>query len=184
MDITRRGHYVGEGEPEKFCDKCAQSLPLTEDFWHKDSHSPDGFHANCINCRKVAAQKESEKQTRQMIEKFDTDLLRSIKNSISDSDYRGVAQASELYEEVIRAFGGPKGFANHYAATYLSASPTVREKMLRTMANMGLRLEMANKTNKSVGDMTDQEIAEEVGRVYLRLHKEEELEVEVDVRAS
>lgn len=156
---ARAVSHPDEG-PVQRCRICDEVFPLTHDHWHKDSHQPSGFQNACKDCRRAEQNLVTNKRAVDAIEQLDDQLLEGLGAVDRTLGVSNIPHASELFEHIMRAFGGPEMYAQHLAATYVAAKPgsSIREKILRQISNIGLKLTLSGHTEDDVRSMSDGEI--------------------------
>lgn len=51
----------------KVCNNCGEEYLLTEEFWHEDPNSPDGYHSLCRGCRNRHGRKYYQRRKRRAV---------------------------------------------------------------------------------------------------------------------
>lgn len=149
------------------CRICEETKPLTSDYWHKDSYSSNGFQNACKICRSQEKVFEKDRQTKEVLKKLDKTIVDALVGS------RGVKasklpSSSDVYEQIMKAFGGPANFAQHLAATFVAAKPgsAIREKILRGIVTLSCKVTADGMADRPVDRMTDEEIRENLLKIF------------------
>lgn len=134
-DSDRQQQAEADLNGNKVCPKCGDTLPLAE--FDVDRSKPDGHKSWCKTCRATSElEKNNQKIVRnqdamqELFARIDGEALLSL--SIAVSGGTNVPHQIQALEEIIALFGGVKGFALHFVATYQAAAPgsATRERML------------------------------------------------------
>jgi hypothetical protein len=130
-------NYVPKGQVE--CPTCGMELPETAQYFDRDNERPNGFKATCKQCRSEARDKDKKAKADgeliAAVDKLDRICIKALRMGTSDGAFAAIPHIATLYEELMSVFGGPKGLARHYMASYLSSKPgsQQRVKILDTM---------------------------------------------------
>lgn len=155
------------------CRICEEQLPLTEEFWHRDSHDPEGFQAACKECRKIEAQATENRRILDQVRVLDETIVEAVARAADDGRQRGslVPHAASLYERLIAAFGGELAFAQHYAMTYAAAKPgsAIREKLLRQIVNLGTKVSEMGRAEEDLDALSTADLMARGREMVLRL---------------
>lgn len=55
--------------PQRTCKKCGKEFPLTNEHWHKNKQSDDGYAIMCKPCKKIAARAHYERHREKIIKR-------------------------------------------------------------------------------------------------------------------
>jgi len=139
---------MADETPTKKCKTCCVDLPATEENFHRDAHSADGWRHTCIDCRRLI-DKENERQL--AIAKADKgmDIFRALEErgietliaSITDGS-GSIPHAAEVYQNIMQFFGGPRMFAQHLVALYHNpkSSPHIKAKILQDVLRLSSKI--------------------------------------------
>jgi hypothetical protein len=145
---------------DKECNKCFAIMPLTDEFWHRDSDKEDGFKGACKMCRSEQVKKQKDRALDDRVKKINErgfKFLEKVTETGSD-----VPHIAETFQRLIEAFGGPDGLSQWYMAEFLSSAPgsSQRQRMLDTMLRMNTVVSELGAAQKSLDQMTEDEITQ------------------------
>lgn len=79
--IDREKREANKKPPEKVCNTCQETKPLTGEFWYHDNHGKDGFRSRC----KICVEKDkAEKKQKAKEEKKKTEIECDIAQEVND----------------------------------------------------------------------------------------------------
>lgn len=154
--------YVKDGQ--QLCDTCGEWLPLNGHYWHAHRDSDTGYRQTCKQCRTEDARDQKNRAVARRVEKLDAAAAELI-DRVSMGQFRQSPDLIQMATEVLFAFGGPEGYAQHLLANYLSAKPgsPVRQKTLDRVLTLMERMHAAG-IKTAYDQMTNEELAEELQR--------------------
>lgn len=115
----------GNTSKEKWCTHCGIKKELKE--FHRDARKEDGHRDVCIECRaKIEKQKEESSlaATLKELEKEGIDTLGKLSAGGSFDPH-----INEVFEAMLKPFGGVNGWAKHLFATYLASPPGSQKRV-------------------------------------------------------
>ena len=124
------------------------------------------YAVHCMDCERVIQDKKQAQDIKEFVDGFDTaqlNLLRSLMQDTKPKVMYNTPHLLEIFEEVVRVFGGSKGYAHHVMAQYLSASPggMIRQRILDIIYQMTKACSELNYTKKP-DEMSDDELKTEI----------------------
>jgi|TARA_R110000824_G_scaffold180900_4_gene361506 hypothetical protein len=156
---------------EKECNKCFTIMPLTDEFWHRDSDKDDGFKGVCKMCRSEQVKKQKDRALDERVAKINErgfKFLEKITETGSD-----VPHIAETFQRLIEAFGGPDGLSQWYMAEFLSSAPGSgqRQRYLDTVMRMNIKTSELGAAQKSLDQLTEDEITHELDKRLLSCNR-------------
>jgi hypothetical protein len=109
----------------KFCTHCGSRKSLDE--FHKDVSKEDGHRDVCKACRtKLAEQAKQDQLDHRLavLEEQGLETLETLKDGGSFDPH-----INEIFESMLRPFGGVNGWAKHLFATYLACDPGSQKRV-------------------------------------------------------
>jgi hypothetical protein len=103
----------------KFCTTCGKRKAL-EDF-HKDDSKADGHRDTCKMCRKEINARARDARRKKQIQELENQGLDALGKMSSGGSLD--PHINEVFEAIMRPFGGVNGYAKHLFATYLACDP-------------------------------------------------------------
>ena len=155
---------------DKCCSACRDVFPLTESHFHRDSHSPDGFRDECIQCRAEKRKKKDDEAIDERLKMLDKAALNML-GHVAVKDYSKLPHIGEVFECLMRVFGGAQGYAEHFLGTYLTAGPgsQQRVKLLNVMAMMANQVTQSGAAKVPKEYLSDEDIDREIKEGFLRI---------------
>lgn len=153
----------------KMCMECGEGYEMPEKHFDKDATKPDGLRTTCKTCRAEKDLKKEDNRIAKIVDDMDqhsVELLMGLAGSGSD-----VPHSAEIFQTLLRVFGGMDGFAQHYMLQYLSAKPgsQIRQRMLDTIIKLGMKVTDSGAAQLPVEMMGDEDIERELARRTKRL---------------
>lgn len=148
---------------------CGMELPKTASYFDRDNQTTDGFKKICKQCRSEQRRKKEDVDVAEAVKKIDrASLILLEKSARSGSD---VPHMAELYQRLMEVFNGPSGFSQHFMAQYLAAEAggSTRQKMLDAMIRMSQKVSESGAAQKSLEDLTDEDLANVAREQLIRL---------------
>ena len=110
---------------EKWCNHCGIMKPL-KDF-HRDSRKEDGHRDVCIECRaKIEKEKEKESLDARLKE-LEQEGIETLGKLSSGGSFD--PHINQVFESMLKPFGGVDGWAKHLFATYLASPPGSQKRV-------------------------------------------------------
>lgn len=103
----------------KYCTYCGIQKPLTA--FNKDSSKPDGHRDTCKSCRREVNKKKDSRKLEANLRKLEEEGLQALDQMTSGGSFD--PHINEVFESIMRPFGGVQGYAKHLFATYLACEP-------------------------------------------------------------
>jgi len=155
----------GDGAVQE-CRECALEFPLTLDHWHRDAAERTGFRTICKACRKKKIETARDTTIIDAVGRLDTRIVESLAATPTDKFSR-IPHSAEIFESIMELFGGPKGFAMHYMATFASSKPgsSIRQKMLRDMLLLSNKVTEMGASTKDLRELSQEELEHEMTEV-------------------
>lgn len=143
---------------------CGQELPKSPDYFDRDNSRPDGLKSICKSCRAEQRKKREDEALAEKLKSLERTALLTMEQMVSKGS--SVPHMAEVFQRLMESFNGVDGFAQHYMAQYLSAQPgsAIRQKMLDTMIRLNQKVSESGAAQKSLEDLTDEDLE--------RIHKE------------
>lgn len=155
--------YGGLNPAEKFCTRCGESK-LKDEHFDRDSSKPDGYKGVCKQCRAEQHEAKKDKELAHTLKALDQKIVATLaKAKQGGSDIPHIA---ELYQTLMRGFGGLEGFQSHYLGNYIASEPgsQIRERMLGNVLRMGEAVSDSKKVEMPIDLMSDQDLDREIER--------------------
>jgi len=139
---------MADETPTKKCKTCCVDLPATEENFHRDAHSADGWRHTCIDCRRLI-DKENERQLAIRKQQDDMDLFVSLELKGIDALVRSMSEgstsiphAAEVYQHIMHGFGGSQTFAQQLVALYHhpQSSPHIKMKVMQEVLRLSSKI--------------------------------------------
>lgn len=136
---------------EKWCTHCGIKKPL-KDF-HRDARKEDGHRDVCIECRaKIDKDKEKESLDARLKE-LEQEGIETLGKLTSGGSFD--PHINQVFESMLRPFGGVDGWAKHLFATYLAAPPGSQKRvkihdMMMNLAGKVSKLGLAERQLESM----------------------------------
>ena len=109
----------------KFCTSCGARMALSE--FHKDETKEDGHRDTCKECRKKHNEKRKQDRLDAQLAQLEKEGLETLATLGSGGSYD--PHINEVFEAMLRPFGGVNGWAKHLWATYLSCDPGSQKRV-------------------------------------------------------
>lgn len=153
----------------RVCDTCDTELPLTATIFDRDRDDPEGFFHTCKMCRSHKRKREEEADVDERILKFERQSMGLLEKTLDAGT--DVPHQAELFQEIIKVFGGVGGFAGHTMAQYLSAKRggSERTKILSLVLRMADRVSESGLATIPVEMLSDDELNEQHAKMLRKL---------------
>lgn len=116
---------VGKTAGVKFCTSCGARKVLGE--FHKDEAKEDGHRDTCKDCRaRVNEQRKKDRLDAKLAE-LEKEGLETLSTLGSGGSYD--PHINEVFEAMLRPFGGVNGWAKNLFATYLACDPGSQKRV-------------------------------------------------------
>lgn len=157
--------------PTKCCTICQDTLPLDAIHFTRDRASADGFRDECRTCRSEQRKQERKGDIDERLQALDKAALNMIQ-MVANHDFSRVPHVAEVFECLMRVFGGPQGFAEHYMGTYLSAKPGSQQriKLLSTVTMLANQATQSGAVQVPKEYLSDEDLERELQKRLIRLH--------------
>jgi hypothetical protein len=110
---------------DKFCTNCGVKKPLTE--FHVDNSKSDGHRDTCKACRSLIHEEKKHGELDSRLQELEEEGLKTLGNLSGGGSYD--PHVNEVFEAVMRPFGGVNGWAKHLFATYLACDPGSQKRV-------------------------------------------------------
>jgi len=142
----------------KFCTHCGQRKTL--DLFHVDVSKEDGHRDVCKECRtKIADQAKQDQLDHRLavLEEQGLQTLETLKDGGSFDPH-----INEIFESMLRPFGGVNGWAKHLFATYLACDPgsQKRVKIHDMMMNLASKVTTLGLAERQLDMMEERDLIE------------------------
>jgi hypothetical protein len=160
--------------PDKVCSVCSQPKPLDASHFHQDKASPDGFRDECIPCRSQKRKRQQDMAIDDRLALLDKAALNML-SDVAHRDYSRLPHIGEVFECLMRVFGGPMGYAQHTLGTYLTANPgsQQRVKILSIMAMMANQVTQSGAAKVPKEYLSDEDLEQEIKKIAVGIFKPE-----------
>lgn len=109
----------------KWCTHCGGRKSL--DAFHRDSSKEDGHRDVCKDCRSSLDQQKKQKSLDAELQKVEQEGLDALGNLSSGGSFD--PHINEVFESLMKPFGGVNGWAKHLFATYLACDPGSQKRV-------------------------------------------------------
>lgn len=136
----------GSTETQKFCTSCGVKMALSE--FHKDATKPDGHRDTCKKCRSEIIAQSKQQVLSEELKKVEQEGLEALGELSSGGSFD--PHINEVFEAMMKPFGGVNGWARHLFATYLACDPGSQKRvkmhdMLMQLAGKVTKLGLAER---------------------------------------
>jgi len=138
--------------------ECGHDLPATSDYFDRDESKDDGLRTVCKACRSLEGERREQKQMDDRIKKLDEGALHLL-DSLARSGSE-IPHVAEVYQRLMEVFDGAGGYAAHFMAQYLMATPgsSTRTKMLELIMRIGFKVSEMGNAQLPVEMMHDEDL--------------------------
>lgn len=112
-------------EGRKYCTNCG--LQKEYSFFHVDEQKPDGYRDVCKECRSNLNEERKRQRLDVKIKKMEEENLSALDQMASGGSFD--PDLNEVFEAIMRPFGGVNGFAKNLYATYLVNPPGSQKRI-------------------------------------------------------
>ena len=116
---------IRTAEGVKFCTNCGERKEL--DSFHKDTEKEDGHRDTCKECRSKISEKRKQDRLDQQLAELEREGLETLGGLTSGGSFD--PHLNEVFEAMMRPFGGVNGWAKHLFATYLACEPGSQKRV-------------------------------------------------------
>jgi hypothetical protein len=153
---------------DKTCSHCNALLPLNAMHFDRDNAAPDGFRDDCKQCRSEKRKKQHDEGIDDRLGMLDRAALEML-GTLAAKDYSKLPHIAEVFECLMRVFGGPQGYAQHVLGTYLTANPGSQQRIkllniISMMANQVTQTGAARVPKELMNDEDLEREAEELAK--------------------
>ena len=165
--------------PDKTCSTCNAPLPLDAKHFDRDNAAPDGFRDDCKQCRSEKRKKQHDEGIDDRLGMLDKAALEML-GTLAAKDYSRLPHIGEVFECLMRVFGGPQGYAQHVLGTYLTANPGSQQriKLLNIISQMANQVTQTGVAKVPKDLLTDEDLDREVEELAQRVFKPKIVNVE------
>ncbi|MGB1649674.1 MAG: hypothetical protein ACPHEP_01485 [Acidimicrobiales bacterium] len=110
---------------EKYCTNCGHKKPLTD--FHKDESKDDGHRDTCKQCRSVIIEQQKKDSLDARLKEIEQEGLESLSKLSSGGSFD--PHINEVFEAMMKPFGGVNGWAKHLFSTYLACDPGSQKRV-------------------------------------------------------
>jgi len=110
---------------EKFCTHCGHKKIL--EAFHKDETKEDGRRDVCKDCRSLINDQKKQDSLDARLRELEKEGLESLGNLSSGGSFD--PHINEVFEAMMKPFGGVNGWAKHLFATYLACDPGSQKRV-------------------------------------------------------
>lgn len=139
---------------------------MTEEYFVRDSHAPDGFRAQCKHCRAIARQTEEDERRLLLANSLNESVIRmALGEGVPTTNE--IPHYTEIYSVISDMLGGARGIAAHWVGQYVAAkdgSPT-KSKMLYDLMQMAYKAADDDLNKMPDEYKTQEEIVEELRKI-------------------
>lgn len=164
MDATESLHSPLTDEAgQQQCVLCGEWMPMSGHYFDADRSSPTGFRGDCKQCRAENRKARENSRLDERIQRLEETALTFI-DKVSTTNVHVPVEVDNVAEELLYVFGGPRGFAQHVLANYLSAKPgsSVRQKALDRIITLFERVDQ--RTGGALAQKSSEELKDELER--------------------
>ena len=140
----------------KFCTHCGFKKPKNE--FHKDAAKPDGYRDVCKACRMELAKEKQDDKLKVELEKMERESVETLKGLSGGGSFD--PHINEVFESIMRPFGGVNGWAKHLFATYLAApaGSQKRIKIHEMMMNLAAKVTKLGLAERQLDMMEERDL--------------------------
>lgn len=109
----------------KYCTSCGIRKSL--DSFHKDETKEDGRRDTCSECRSKINELKKKDRLDEKLRKIEQEGLETLGNLKSGGSFD--PHINEVFEAMMKPFGGVNGWAKHLFATYLASDPGSQKRV-------------------------------------------------------
>jgi len=110
---------------EKYCTSCGIRQSLAE--FHKDETKEDGHRDTCRKCRSLINKERKEQALAAELRQIEEEGLKTLGTLTDGGSYD--PHINEVFESLMKPFGGVQGWAKHLFATYLACDPGSQKRV-------------------------------------------------------
>jgi hypothetical protein len=148
----------GEYVKSKQCMNCNGNLPLTEEYFHRDCNSGDGFRHMCKSCRNGKTSEVKQDALHDVHKRLEQKGI-SVLSQLSEGGSK-LPHIAEVYQCMIEAFGGPKLLAQHTVACYFhpDTNQNTKQKILQMLVNMSGKVSDSGAISRDLDQVPTEEL--------------------------
>ena len=130
----------------KYCTNCGVKKSMAN--FDKDKSKEDGKKDTCKDCRKLLRKQYKENTEKREIQRVEEEGMASLAEMSSGGSFD--PHLNEVFEAMMRPFGGVNGWARHLFATYMAAEAGSQKRvkiheMMMSLANRVTKLGLAER---------------------------------------
>ena len=110
---------------EKYCTSCGIRQSLAE--FHRDETKEDGHRDTCRGCRAKINKEKKERNLAAELRKIEEQGIKTLGTLTDGGSYD--PHINEVFESMMKPFGGVQGWAKHLFATYLACDPGSQKRV-------------------------------------------------------
>lgn len=151
-----------EMKGSKYCTTCGERKDLSE--FNKDISKPDGYRDTCSKCRADIRQQQKQDQLDRRLAVLEEEGLNTLGTMTSGGTFD--PHVNEVFEAMMRPFGGVNGWAKHMFATYLAAPPgsSKRIKIHDMMMNLAAKVTKLGLAERKLDMMEEKDLIDVMGK--------------------
>ena len=158
---------------EKFCTTCGMKKSL--DDFHLDKSKSDGHRDTCKECRSKIHEEQKQNSIDSRLAKLEEEGLQALEKMTGGGSYD--PHVNEVFESMMRPFGGVNGWAKHLFATYLACEPgsQKRVKIHDMMMNLAGKVTSLGLTERQLDMMEERDLLQVMRQHLLEYQKSNNL---------
>ena len=150
---------------ERTCDTCSMPLPLNANYYDRDNADEQGFKRVCKACRSKQKQDTDDRVIDERLKRFDAVSIRLLETALDSGSM--VPHHAEIFQELVRIFGGVSGYAGHFMSHFLATQigSGQRTKMFALMQKMSEKVTESGVATVPLEMLSDEDLD--------RMHKQQ-----------
>lgn len=158
---------------EKFCTTCGLKKSL--EAFHVDKSRSDGHRDTCKECRSKIHEEQKQNNLDARLAKLEEEGLQTLANMTDGGSYD--PHVNEVFESLMRPFGGVNGWAKHLFATYLACDPgsQKRVKIHDMMMNLAGKVTSLGLTERQLDMMEERDLLQVMRQHLIEYQKSNNL---------
>lgn len=149
---------VSDKTGEKFCTHCGIRKELKE--FHVDASKEDGHRDVCKQCRSELNASKKESRLSAEIKRMEEEGVKTLGTLTDGGSFD--PHINEVFEAMMKPFGGVQGWAKHLYATWLACEPgsNKRVKIMDMMMNMAGKVTKLGLAERKLDMMEEKDLLE------------------------
>lgn len=162
-----------EMKGSKYCTTCGDKKQLEE--FHKDPAKPDGHRDTCKTCRAEIRNQEKQDKLDRRLAVIEEESLNTLGTMSAGGTFD--PHVNEVFEAMMRPFGGVNGWAKHMFATYVAAPPgsSKRIKMHDMMMNLAAKVTKLGLAERKLDMMEERDLIDVMGKYITEFQQSNQL---------